>query len=85
MIDDQLKLNHRLLQHFNKSGKSTIKSKTLLETGFNPRVFTHYWKTKKGHVYLFCYGYGFWKAEENGKEKYVLVKWQPEYMALPGI
>jgi hypothetical protein len=30
-----------------------------------------------GNLYLFCYGYGFMKQQENGKSKYVLVQWQP--------
>ena len=80
-IDMQLRLNHRLLRHYNKAGKATIKKEELIKAGFNPRIFTHYWKTKKGHVYLFCYDYGFWETVENGKKKYVLVKWQ-DYMKL---
>ncbi len=84
-IDNQLRLNHRLLKHFNKSGKSTIRAQKLIDAGFNPRIFTHYWKTKGGNVYLFCYEYGFWKTTENGKDKYVLVEWQPNYMKLDGI
>jgi len=78
-VDDQLKRNRRLLSHFNKAGKATIRAEQFLKLGFDPNFFTHYWKNKKGDVYLFCYEYGFLKRNERGKEKYVLVKWQ-KYM-----
>lgn len=78
-IDKQLKLNRQLLNHFNKAGKAVIRKDELLEAGFNPKYFTHYWKNQKGDVYLFCYEYGFLEKKENDKSKYVLVQWQ-EYM-----
>jgi len=79
VIDKQLKLNRRLLSHYNKAGKSVIRKTELLKAGFNPNYFTHYWKNQKGDVYLFCYEYGFLEIKENTKSKYVLVKWQ-DYM-----
>lgn len=79
-VDQQLKKNRRLLKEFNKSGKSTIREEKLLESGFNPNFFTHYWKNRKGDVYLFCYEYGFNKRKENNRTKFVLVEWQP-YMS----
>jgi len=78
-VDNQLKLNRRILKEYNKAGKATIRSEILLELGFNPKFFTHYWKNQKGDIYLFCYEYGFLKLKEHGKTKYVLVQWQ-EYM-----
>lgn len=78
-IDRQLKLNRRLLNHYNKAGKSVIRKEELLKGGFNPKYFTHYWKNQKGDVYLFCYEYGFLEKKEQGRSKYVLVQWQ-EYM-----
>lgn len=78
-VDTQLKRNRRLLKEYNKAGKSTIRSEKLLNTGFDPNYFTHYWKNQKGDVYLFCYEYGFLKRIEMGVTKYVLVTWQ-EYM-----
>ena len=78
-IDKQLKTNRRILKDFNKAGKATVRKQVLIDEGFNPKFFTHYWKNKKGDVYLFCYEYGFLKKMENGKDKYVLVKWQ-DYM-----
>lgn len=78
-VDNQLKLNRRIMKEYNKGGKVTVRAKILLELGFNPKFFTHYWRNQKEEVYLFVYEYGFLKKNENGKEKYVLVTWQ-EYM-----
>lgn len=75
-VDKQLKLNRKILKQFNKAGKATVRKENLLSEGFNPKFFTHYWKNNKGEVYLFCYEYGFLTRLENGKPKYVLVKWQ---------
>ncbi len=79
IIDKQLKLNRRILKEFNRAGKATVRKQVLLDEGFNPKYFTHYWKAKNGNVYLFCYEYGYMKKIENGKEKYVLVQMQ-DYM-----
>jgi len=79
-IDKQLKTNRKLLKAYNKSGMSTIRQEKLISEGFDPTYFTHYWKNKKGQVYLFCYEYGFLALKgNNSKKKYVLVKWQ-DYM-----
>ncbi len=78
-VDNQLKLNRKILKEYNKGGKVTIRTKVLSELGFNPNFFTHYWKNQKEEVYLFVYEYGFLKKNENGKDKYVLVTWQ-DYM-----
>lgn len=78
-VDNQLKLNRKILKEFNKGGKVTVRAEVLNALGFNPNFFTHYWKNTKGDVYLFVYEYGFLKKTEYGKEKYVLVTWQ-EYM-----
>ena len=78
-VDKHLKTNRKLLKRYNAAGKSTIRKETLLEQGFDPHFFTHYWKNKKGDVYLFCYEFGFLERKENNKAKYVLVQWQ-EYM-----
>ena len=78
-VDNQLKLNRRILKSYNKAGKATVRAETLLKEGFNPKFITHYWKNNKADVYLFVYEFGFLKRKENNKEKYVLVKWQ-DYM-----
>lgn len=78
-VDNQLKQNRRVLKAFNKAGKATVRVSVLKEQGFNPKFFTHYWKNKKGDVYLFVYEYGFLKRREGGNEKYILIQWQ-DYM-----
>lgn len=78
-VDNQLKLNRKILKEYNKGGKVTVRSNILTEKGFNPNFFTHYWKNTKEDVYLFIYEYGFLKRNEHGVEKFILVKWQ-DYM-----
>ena len=79
-IDNQLRLNRRLLKHFNQAGKSTIRKEKLIEAGFNPKYFTHYWKNARGQVYLFCYDVGYLELKDNGKDKYLLIDYQDSYM-----
>lgn len=85
-VERQLKINRKILKRYNKSGFTTIRSSELFKEGFDPNFFTHYWKNKKGDVYLFVYEYGFLKRTatspktSRAKEKYLLVTWQP-YMA----
>ena len=76
-IDNQLKVNRRILKEYNKGGKVTVRKEELLDEGFNPKFFTHYWKNKQGQVYLFCYEFGFMALKEHGRDKYVLVRHQP--------
>ena len=78
-ITKQLRLNRKILKEYNKAGKSTVRKQVLIDAGFNPKIFTHYWKNSKNQVYLFCFEFGFMELKENGKSKYVLVQWQ-EYM-----
>lgn len=78
-VDRRLKINRKILKRFNRSGHATVRKEKLLEEGLNPRFFTHYWKNKKGQVYLFCYEYGFLEIEQKGVKKYLLVLWQ-DYM-----
>ncbi|TDS16532.1 hypothetical protein DFQ03_1013 [Maribacter caenipelagi] len=79
MVDKQLKKNRRLLKKYNKSGYTTVRSNELLNDGFNPKYFTHYWKTKKGELYLFCYDFGYLSININRVQKYLIVQWQ-DYM-----
>lgn len=79
IVDNQLKQNRKILKVFNRGGKVTVRAKLLDEMGFNPNFFTHYWKNKKGEIYLFVYEYGFLTLKEQNHKKYVLVLWQ-DYM-----
>lgn len=67
------------LPHLIKVENLTIRKQELLTQGFNPRIFTHYWKATNGNTYLFVYEYGFMSILESNKEKYSLVHWQ-DYM-----
>lgn len=75
-VDNQLKLNRKILKEYNKGGKVTVRAVLLKEKGFDANFFTHYWKNSKGDVYLFAYEYGFLKKKEHHIEKYILIKWQ---------
>ena len=78
-IDRVLKHNRQILKKYNKAGKSIIRRADLVNQGFNPNYFTHYWKSKAGKVYLFCYEFGFLEIEQKGVKKYLLIQHQ-EYM-----
>lgn len=75
-VDNQLKLNRKLLKNYNKARKVIIRVEQLKAEGFDPNYFTHYWKNTKGDVYLFVYEYGFLRKLEHGFEKFILIKWQ---------
>lgn len=78
-VEKQLRINRKILKRHNKSGFTTLRKSRLIQEGFNPKFFTHYWKNKKGDVYLFAYEYGFLNKKEKGIDKYILVTWQ-DYM-----
>ncbi|GAA4277320.1 hypothetical protein [Aquimarina mytili] len=78
-IDKQLKTNRKILKTYNKAGLATVAAQKIIQEGFNPNYFTHYWKNKKGQIYLFCYEYGYLELKDAHKKKYVLVTWQ-DYM-----
>ena len=66
-IDDVLRKNRSILAKYNVDSKATVRKSVLLQEGFNPRVFTHYWKNVKGDTYLFCYDQGFKEVKDNNK------------------
>ena len=75
-IKKQLNLNRRVLRQFNRGAKVTVRKDLLESQGFDPRFFTHYWKNKKGDVYLFVFEYGFMRLKDKSIDKYVLITWQ---------
>ena len=77
LIDRQLKKNRKILKAHNKSGTTSLRKKILTDQGFDPNFFTHYWRNKKGQIYLFCYEFGFLHKKINEKDKYILITWQP--------
>ena len=75
-VDVILKKNRSILAKYNIKSKATVRKEVLIEEGFNPRFFTHYWKNKAGDTYLFCYDQGFKEVRDNSRNKYLLVTWQ---------
>ena len=71
-IDNQLKLNRRLLKEFNRAGKATVRKEKIIEEGFDPNYFTHYWKNKKGDVYLFYSSIKLYKVFMNHFVRFAL-------------
>ena len=76
-VDDVLRKNRKILAKYNVKSKVTVRKEVLLNEGFNPRIFTHYFKTKAEDTYLFCYDQGFKEVRDNKRDKYLLVLWQP--------
>jgi predicted nucleic acid-binding Zn ribbon protein len=78
-VDRLLKTNRKVLKTYNFRGFTTVRKELLINDGFDPNFFTHYWKNSKGDIYLFVYDYGFLDLKKSGKDKYLIVQWQ-EYM-----
>ena len=78
-VDKQLKKNRKTLKKYNRTGMTSLRREVLHKEGFDPNFFTHYWKNKKGGVYLFSYDYGIQKIMDGVKEKYLIIEWQ-EFM-----
>jgi len=74
-INKTLKKNYQILKQKvpADTGKITVSRNELLTAGFDFIYHTHTYTTKRGHVYYFCYDYGYLELEEN---KLVLVKWK---------
>lgn len=75
-IETQLKLNRKILKHYNQTGQSQIKVEMLKEEGFDFDFYTHTWTAKNGNQYFFCYEFGFRDLKDG---KYMLIMWQ-DYM-----
>jgi hypothetical protein len=77
-VHEILRSNRDILAEQNPSGKCTVDKQILADKKFNFNFFTTIYRTKGGHVYWFCYDFGFRKLLKDNS--YQLVKWQP-YMA----
>ena len=78
-IENQLKLNRRILKHINFNGKSEIDKEFLITVGFNFDYFTHMGEDKNGKLFYFYYEYGLHKLKGSGI--YMLKIWK-NYMKL---
>lgn len=71
-INGILKKNRKLLAlHSGLVDKKVVASKLLVNEGFNTQYYTSVLTTKKGHVYYFCYEYGYLNLPPD---KMVIVK-----------
>ncbi len=71
-INAILRKNRQSLENLCGSlNKKVVPESALTQLGFNYNYFTSQYTTKNGHVYFFCYEYGYLKIEHG---KVVLVK-----------
>lgn len=65
-INNALRKNRRILAGLTASKDVTkVNRDTLIRLGFDFEYFTHQYRTKKGHVYNFCYEQGYLALEDN--------------------
>ncbi|MCD6179272.1 MAG: hypothetical protein J7K39_05155 [Bacteroidales bacterium] len=65
-INGILRKNRKLLEDTSgKINKKVISIGSLTNAGFNFNYYTSSYTTKKGHIYYFCYEYGYLKLGEN--------------------
>ena len=60
-----LKRNRKILATLNTRGKTKIKRSQLIDKGFDFNRMTRMYTTKKGHVYFYCYEYGYLNLEND--------------------
>lgn len=58
-INSILKRNRDILSKFNPDQKAKVSKQKLSAAGFDFNYHTHYYQTKNGHQYIFCYEYGY--------------------------
>ncbi len=73
-INSVLRKNRSILKTLSPIGKTTVRKKLLINSGFNFDFHTHIYRTNSGMIYYFCYEYGYTLAPE---EKVILVTYQP--------
>ena len=76
-IENQIKLNRRILKHFFQLGKLMLDKEVLNGNGFDFDYFTNTGKDKTGKLYYFNFEFGLHELKNDGK--YMLIMWQ-DYM-----
>lgn len=71
-----LRKNRKVLKDLNPVGHSTVRQEALEQMGFDPRFYTHQYRTEKGSIYYFCYEWGYQVLDQG---KILIVNWQ-KYM-----
>jgi len=69
-----LKRNRDILQRACPDGKRKVNKALLLQQGFQYGYFTGEYQTRQGHIYYYCYDYGYRVVNE---EELIIVKLQP--------
>ncbi len=71
-INNILRKNRKSLESLSgRVNKKIVTSISLVNSGFNFGYYTSTYTTKKGHIYFFCYEYGYLKLAED---KVMIVK-----------
>ncbi|MBN1650544.1 MAG: hypothetical protein JW857_04395 [Bacteroidales bacterium] len=71
-INGILRKNRKLLEKLSgRINKKIVPSASFVNNGFNFNYYTSTYTTRKGHVYFFCYEYGYLKLSQ---EKVMIVK-----------
>ena len=71
-INGILRRNRKLLENISgQINKKIVSTISFTNAGFNYDYYTSTYTTKKGHVYFFCYEYGYLKLSDN---KVMIVK-----------
>ena len=77
-IENQLKLNRKILKLYYQSGKLKLDREELIRNGFDFNYFTNTGNDKAGKPYCFNFEFGLHELKMDGK--YQLIIWQ-DYMA----
>jgi len=64
-INNVLRKNRRILRELNPNDKTKVHKSKLIEKGFDFKLFTSIYTTKKGTVYYFCYEHGYLPIEND--------------------
>ena len=81
-INNTLGKNRRIMESLLPNTEQTIKStrENLIRLGFQFGYFTHFYRTKTGNTYYYCYDYGYLPLEND---KFLIVKKKIEETAFP--
>jgi predicted nucleic acid-binding Zn ribbon protein len=64
-INNALRKNRRILQQLNPTDKAKVHKSKLVDKGFDFKLFTSIYTTKKGTTYYFCYEHGYLPIEND--------------------
>lgn len=64
-INNRLRKNHRVLTELNKSGKTKVTRRKLLDRNFDFSHFTSIYTTKAGNTYFYIYDQGYLALEND--------------------